>query len=75
MSLTAVETSVSESTLQLVGKADVAEEYDGSGYRFAPIEEAQVTRAMIKRYIIATQNWGFRTDDLGANLKIFQYHV
>ncbi|KAJ7935689.1 thiazole biosynthetic enzyme [Mycena leptocephala] len=50
MSLTAVETSVSESTLQLVGKAEVAEKYDGSGYRFAPIEEAQVTRAMIKRY-------------------------
>ncbi|KAJ6585033.1 thiazole biosynthetic enzyme [Mycena capillaripes] len=49
MSLTAVQTSVSESTLKLVGKADVAEEYDG-GYRFAPIEEAQVTRAMIKRY-------------------------
>ncbi|KAF8147301.1 Thi4 family-domain-containing protein [Mycena galopus ATCC 62051] len=31
------------------GKPDFAEEYDG-GYRFAPIEEAQVTRAMIKRY-------------------------
>jgi len=45
----AVQTSLSESTLKLVGKADVAEEYDG-GYRFAPIEEAQVTRAMIKRY-------------------------
>ncbi|KDQ62341.1 hypothetical protein JAAARDRAFT_170661 [Jaapia argillacea MUCL 33604] len=28
---------------------DVLEDYDG-GYRFAPIEEAQVSRAMIKRY-------------------------
>ncbi|KAF7365172.1 Thiamine thiazole synthase [Mycena venus] len=54
MSLTAVQTSVSESQLKLVGvngkaKTEVAEEYNGS-YRFAPIEEAQVTRAMIKRY-------------------------
>ncbi|KAF8895498.1 thiazole biosynthetic enzyme [Infundibulicybe gibba] len=30
-------------------KQDVAEDYEG-GYRFAPIEEAQVSRAMIKRY-------------------------
>lgn len=30
---------------------DVAENYDGD-YRFAPIEEAQVSRAMIKRYVI-----------------------
>ncbi|KAJ7107279.1 thiazole biosynthetic enzyme [Mycena crocata] len=37
------------STLKLVGKTDVAEDYNGS-YRFAPIEEAQVSRAMIKRY-------------------------
>ncbi|KAJ7366921.1 thiazole biosynthetic enzyme [Mycena albidolilacea] len=51
MSATVVETPTLESTLKVVGgKADVAEEYDGSGYRFAPIEEAQVTRAMIKRY-------------------------
>jgi hypothetical protein len=51
MSATVVETPILESTLKVVnGKADVAEEYDGSGYRFAPIEEAQVTRAMIKRY-------------------------
>ncbi|KAJ7250825.1 thiazole biosynthetic enzyme [Mycena haematopus] len=50
MSQTAVETLTSESTFKVVaGKTDVAEEYDGS-YRFAPIEEAQVTRAMIKRY-------------------------
>lgn len=34
------------STLQLVGKADVAEDYNGS-YRFAPIEEAQVSRWII----------------------------
>ncbi|KAJ7784519.1 Thi4 family-domain-containing protein [Mycena metata] len=53
MSLTAVETSTpaSESTLRLVGKAeDAVEDYTGSGYRFAPIEEAQVSRAMIRRY-------------------------
>lgn len=31
------------STLQLVGKAEAAEDYNGS-YRFAPIEEAQVSR-------------------------------
>ncbi|KAJ6613286.1 thiazole biosynthetic enzyme [Mycena sp. CBHHK59/15] len=37
------------STLKLVGKTDFEENYDGS-YRFAPIEEAQVSRAMIKRY-------------------------
>ncbi|KAJ6477392.1 thiazole biosynthetic enzyme [Mycena vitilis] len=52
MSRTAVETVGSESApaLNLVGgKADVAEEYNGK-YKFAPIEEAQVTRAMIKRY-------------------------
>jgi thiamine thiazole synthase len=30
--------------------ADFAEDYDGN-YRFAPIEEAQVSRAMIKRYV------------------------
>ncbi|KAJ7672781.1 Thi4 family-domain-containing protein [Mycena rosella] len=49
MSLTAVEAPAT--TLKLVGKGDVdvAEDYEGS-YRFAPIEEAQVTRAMIKRY-------------------------
>ena len=29
---------------------DVSENYDGD-YRFAPIEEAQVSRAMIKRYV------------------------
>ena len=28
---------------------DISENYDGD-YRFAPIEEAQVSRAMIKRY-------------------------
>ncbi|KAJ7175899.1 thiazole biosynthetic enzyme [Mycena filopes] len=53
MSLTAVETSktVSETSLRLVGKAeDAVEDYTGSGYRFAPIEEAQVSRAMIRRY-------------------------
>jgi len=48
MSLT-MEEPVS-TTISLVGKkAEVAEDYNGS-YRFAPIEEAQVTRAMIKRY-------------------------
>ncbi|KAA1469853.1 Thi4-domain-containing protein [Dentipellis sp. KUC8613] len=31
------------------GVVDVLEDYDGK-YRFAPIEEAQVSRAMIKRY-------------------------
>jgi hypothetical protein len=30
---------------------DVSEDYAGR-YRFAPIEEAQVTRAMIKRYVL-----------------------
>jgi thiamine thiazole synthase len=30
-------------------KQDVCEDYEGH-YRFAPIEEAQVSRAMIKRY-------------------------
>ncbi len=30
-------------------KFEVSENYDGE-YRFAPIEEAQVSRAMIKRY-------------------------
>ena len=29
---------------------EVKEDYDGD-YRFAPIEEAQVSRAMIKRYV------------------------
>ena len=29
---------------------EVAENYDGD-YRFAPIEEAQVSRAMIKRWV------------------------
>lgn len=31
-------------------KFEIAENYDGD-YRFAPIEEAQVSRAMIKRYV------------------------
>jgi thiamine thiazole synthase len=31
-------------------KYDVAENYEGQ-YRFAPIEEAEVSRAMIKRYV------------------------
>ncbi len=31
------------------GTYDVSENYEGD-YRFAPIEEAQVSRAMIKRY-------------------------
>jgi thiamine thiazole synthase len=30
-------------------KDDVVEDYDGS-YKFAPITEAEVSRAMIKRY-------------------------
>jgi cysteine-dependent adenosine diphosphate thiazole synthase len=30
---------------------DVKEDYAGD-YRFAPIEEAQVSRAMIKRYVL-----------------------
>lgn len=29
---------------------DVLEDYDGN-YKFAPIEEAEVSRAMIKRYV------------------------
>lgn len=33
--------------------ADQSENYDGH-YRFAPIEEAQVSRAMIKRYVYMT---------------------
>lgn len=33
-------------------KFEVSENYDGD-YRFAPIEEAQVSRAMIKRYVLA----------------------
>ncbi|KAJ7288302.1 Thi4 family-domain-containing protein [Mycena rebaudengoi] len=37
------------STLKLVGKNEFEENYNGS-YRFAPIEEAEVSRAMIKRY-------------------------
>ena len=32
------------------GTYDVKEDYDGD-YRFAPIEEAQVSRAMIKRCV------------------------
>ena len=35
--------------LESTGQLDVLENYDGD-YRFAPIEEAQVSRAMIKRY-------------------------
>lgn len=34
-------------------KFEVSENYDGD-YRFAPIEEAQVSRAMIKRYVQST---------------------
>jgi thiamine thiazole synthase len=33
------------------GTIDVNEDYEGN-YKFAPIEEAQVSRAMIKRYVI-----------------------
>ena len=32
-------------------KFEVSEDYEGD-YRFAPIEEAQVSRAMIKRYVL-----------------------
>lgn len=32
-------------------KHDVVEDYDGS-YKFAPITEAEVSRAMIKRYVL-----------------------
>lgn len=37
-------------TLTAQTSCDVAENYDGD-YRFAPIEEAQVSRAMIKRCV------------------------
>jgi len=37
-------------TIAVPQKYDVVENYDG-GYRFAPIQEAQVSRAMIKRYM------------------------
>ena len=37
------------------GTYDVKEDYDGD-YRFAPIEEAQVSRAMIKRCIFCTSS-------------------
>jgi thiamine thiazole synthase len=33
-----------------VQKYNILEDYHG-GYRFAPIEEAQVSRAMIKRWV------------------------
>ena len=48
-----------------VQKYNVLEDYHG-GYRFAPIEEAQVSRAMIKRWAVYhihivddsnTENW------------------
>jgi thiamine thiazole synthase len=32
-------------------KDDIVEDYDGS-YKFAPITEAEVSRAMIKRYAL-----------------------
>lgn len=31
-------------------KYDISENYEGE-YRFAPIEEAEVSRAMIRRYV------------------------
>jgi cysteine-dependent adenosine diphosphate thiazole synthase len=37
-----------KNSTQAETKLEVAENYDGD-YRFAPIEEAQVSRAMIKR--------------------------
>ena len=37
-------------------KYEVAEDYHG-GYQFAPIQEAQVSRTMIKRYVIRLTYW------------------
>ena len=39
-------------TTEQIQDYDVLEDYDGK-YRFAPIEEAEVSRAMIKRYVDA----------------------
>ena len=39
-----------KNAIQSQTKFEVSENYDGE-YRFAPIEEAQVSRAMIKRYV------------------------
>lgn len=39
-------------TTEQIQDYDVLEDYDGK-YRFAPIEEAEVSRAMIKRYVYA----------------------
>jgi thiamine thiazole synthase len=43
------DSTTKSSTLKPATQAEVSENYDGQ-YRFAPIEEAQVSRAMIKRY-------------------------
>lgn len=61
----ATETTQSEPSsksipLKAVGPADsIKEDYNGQ-YTFAPIEEAQVSRAMIKRLVfVDIQNLGF----------------
>jgi len=51
-------------------KHDVSENYEGQ-YRFAPIEEADVSRAMIKRYDLATPSV-ISSHHLS---KVFQYDV
>lgn len=51
---------------------DVAENYEGN-YRFAPIEEAQVSRAMIKRSVLQSRVVVFMLANVSR--KLLQHHV
>jgi thiamine thiazole synthase len=50
-----------------VKKYNILEDYQG-GYRFAPIEEAQVSRAMIKRWVARNV-----VDDASPESRIHRY--
>lgn len=48
--------AVDKSTLKAnVAQSEVKENYEGQ-YQFAPIEESQVSRAMIKRFVVSVSN-------------------